>query len=336
MAHELEIQNGEASMMYVGDVPWHGLGTRLDRPATAAEAIRAAHLDYRVEKRPLYAISGGRPVLVPGRYAIARRDPGAPDRGPIFGIVGEGYRPLQNVEAFRFFDGIVGPGRAIYHTAGALGHGERIWILAKLPGEIRVIGDDVAEKYLLLSNSHDGSSAVQIKFTPVRVVCQNTLTMALQQGPTVRILHRKSLQCDLDRAQEALGIIQTEFEELEVTFRALARTQVDQERLTEYLTRVFPDPADTTDVSRRMRLRRDRLWSRHFFENGRSLPEARGTMWAAYNGVTEYIDHRVLFGRDGRALTGHRRLASIWFGEGYQIKARAYREAARLAKAWLN
>ncbi|MGH7571550.1 MAG: DUF932 domain-containing protein [Gemmatimonadota bacterium] len=335
MAHELEIRNGEASMMYVGDVPWHGLGTRLDGPATAAQAIRVARLDYRVEKRPLYAMTPSGPVRVPGRFAIARRDRGKPD-GPIFGIVGQGYRPLQNVEAFGFFDGIVGPGRAIYHTAGALGQGERIWILARLPGEIRVIGDDVAEKYLLLSNSHDGSSSVQIKFTPVRVVCQNTLTMAIQQGPAVRVLHRKSLQRDLDRAQEALGIIQKRFDGIAEEFQALARISVGENRLEEYLARVFPEPGDPSDVSRMMRVRRDRLWSRYFFEDGQSLPEARGTLWAAYNGVTEYVDHRVLNGRNGQPLAGDRRLKSIWFGEGYFVKARAYREAVGLAEAWRN
>lgn len=160
--------------------------------------------------------------------------------------------------------------------------------------------------------------------------------MALQQGPTVRVLHKKGLQRDLDRAQEALGIIQKRFDGLAEEFQALAGVRVGENRLREYLARVFPDPGDRRDVSRMERVRRDRLWSRYFFEDGRSLPEARGTLWAAYNGVTEYIDHRVAFGRDGRPLTGDRRLASIWFGEGYRVKALAYQEAMGLAEAWRN
>jgi phage/plasmid-like protein (TIGR03299 family) len=337
MAHELEIRDGKASMMYVGGKPWHGLGTELDHPATAAEAIRAARLDYRVVRRPVYAMTRGGLVPIPGRYAIVRT-PSSGAGETIFGVVGAGYRPLQNVDAFRFFDTIVGSGQAIYHTAGVLGQGERIWILARLPDDIRVVGDDVAEKYLLLSNSHDGSSSVQIKFTPIRVVCQNTLTMALRDGPTVRILHRRSLQRELDRAQETLGIIRKRFDELEVGFRALARVSVNEERLAEYLARIFPDPADPLDEPGRLRAGRDRRWSRHLFEDGRgqSLPQVRGTLWAAYNGVTEYVDHRVLFGRNGRPLPEDRRLGSVWFGEGYRIKARAYREAIGLAEAWKN
>ena len=142
MSHNLLIQNGEASMMYVGGLPWHGLGTRLDRPATAKEAIQAAHLDWQVRKLPLCAVDGLLHLPVRDRYGVARD--GSLD---VLGVVGRDYTPVQNREAFAFFDPIVGKNAAIYHTAGALGRGERVWILAKLPDSIRVVGDDITDKY---------------------------------------------------------------------------------------------------------------------------------------------------------------------------------------------
>ena len=186
MAHNLLIQNGQASMFYLSEVPWHGLGVKLDRPATAKEAIEAAQLDWPVIKLPLFA--GSKHIVVPDKFAVVRKTRNLVQKtDPVLGIVGKDYTPLQNCDAFRFFDPMVGQNAAIYHTAGALGQGERVWILAKLPGHIRVAKDDITEKYLLLSNSHDGKSSVQIKFTPVRVVCQNTLTIALNDGAAYRV-----------------------------------------------------------------------------------------------------------------------------------------------------
>ncbi len=124
MAHNLWIENGEAHMMFAGQLPWHGLGTQLSGPATSAEAIEAAGLDWRVRKIPLYAIEGPGIAHVPKYYGVAPENRwGKPDC-PVFGIVSEDYHPLQNSEAFEFFDSIIGQKVAMYHTAGALGKGE--------------------------------------------------------------------------------------------------------------------------------------------------------------------------------------------------------------------
>jgi phage/plasmid-like protein (TIGR03299 family) len=333
MAHNLEIRNDKASMFYIGEAPWHGLGTKLDQPATAAEAIKAAHLDWRVAKVSLYAREGRRYSVVPKRFAVVREGRRMGGKCQALGVVGSEYTPLQNEEAFAFFDPIAGVKKAaIYHTAGALGNGERTWILAKLPSEIRVVGDDIAHKYLLLSNSHDGTSSVQVKFTPIRVVCENTLTMALSGGPTVRVTHIHNVHERLREAERLLGVIHTHFEKIEEKFQAMAATQLKDNRLAEYLNLVFPDPTDPENDRARMRVAQDRLWAAHFFENGKGNQEqrVRGTLWAAYNGVTEYIDHRRVKQNEDR------RLNSIWFGEGYLVKARAYRVALDQMKTSRN
>ena len=177
MSHNLNVTNNKTSMMYIGESPWHKLGTKLDKPATAFEAIQAAQLDFMVVKFPIKTVRHELPVE--NHFATVRTD-----TLQTLGVVGSRYEPIQNKDAFDAFDTLVGEGEAIYHTAGALGKGERIWLLAKLPDYIRVNLNDIVEKYLLLVNSHDGSGSVKVKLTPIRVVCENTLSMALQGDGT--------------------------------------------------------------------------------------------------------------------------------------------------------
>jgi len=332
MAHNLEIRDGAASMFYVGHPPWHKLGTELAGPATAAAAIRAARLDWTVSKVPLYATKPGSSMLVSDQFAVVRDDQWGKAECQVLGIVSKGYEPLQNAAAFSFFDPIVGKSAAIYHTAGALGNGERVWMLAKLPSQIVVVGDDVADKFLLLSNSFDGESAVQVKFTPVRVVCQNTLVLALSDGPTIRIAHTPNMQQRLDDARRLLGIVERGFTGLADTFRAMCKLTLDASKLDEYLAEVFPSPKDPDNEKAAKRIQHDRARASHLFVAGigNNLPGVRRTLWAAYNGVTEWVDH----GKTDQA--GEKRLETVCFGEGYQAKARALRVAKAKIKAWAN
>ena len=354
MAHELLIEDGKAAMFYTGDKPWHGLGQRLDNPATAAEAIRAARLDWEVTKVPLYIAGGNRLHELPGKHAVVRADRIGTSACRALGIVGDNYEVLQNRDAFAFFDEIAGDGRAIYHTAGALGTGERIWILAKLPGDIWVAGRDAVERFLLLSNSHDGESAVQVKFTPIRVVCHNTLTQALARGFTHTVRHDRDLWGGLRDVQEALGFITREYDALAQAFKSFALVRLDQEALVAYLASVFPGPKDVDDERAWERIDAWRYWSAWLFRHGKGNQEKgiAGTLWAAYNGVTELVDHSAgpLVGpravENGRQLPERgspagalratppaRRLESCWFGTGFRTKVRAWDAAVKVANA---
>lgn len=334
MAHNLWIRDGQAAMFYVGDKPWHELGTELKQPATAAQALAAAQLDWRVVKAPLYLFGKNRLLPAQGRYAVVPEDRFGTDECPVFGIVGEQYQPLQNREAFSFFDPIVGEGAAIYHTAGALGQGERIWMLAQLPGDIVVAGREKVEKYVLLSNSHDGESSIQVKFTPIRVVCENTLTLALSYGRTVRVAHLGDMQQRLEQARKLLGFMNETFRTLESRFNAMVAVKLNGEALEAYLQRVFPNPKDPDDHAAMKRAENNRHWAGYFFARGKgnNEPAVKGTLWAAYNGVTEFVDH---CDRRQNPVVGPdpKRLQSVWFGEGYQAKARAYASAEEMVPA---
>jgi phage/plasmid-like protein (TIGR03299 family) len=302
------------SMMYYGDRPWHGLGTRLNNPATAAEAIFYARLDWQVEKMPIYLDTG---LHVEGYYATIRKpDIFQPHEIPL-GVVKERYTPLQNSDAFGFFDAIVGEGKAIYHTAGVLGKGERVWILAKLPGHITVTDYDISEKFLLLTNSHDGSSGVQVKFTPIRVVCQNTLSAALRMGDTINIRHTQGIDQKIKEAYRLLNITNAYYDQLEDSFRNMAKKQVDTELLGTYLQSVFPDAEKTHQTVTGL------------FENGRGNndPLTRRTLWTAYNAVTEFVDH------NRSRVKPENKLQSIWFGSGALIKQRAFDQAIHMMQA---
>lgn len=333
MPHDLCIDaDGKAEMMCVGDMPWHGLGTRLASPPTAEQAIRAARLDWRVAKKPLFIGNEHRPL--PGQYAIVREDRWNRNEDGLFGTVGRSYTPLQNVDAFGFFDPVVKTGAAFYESAGALKKGERVWVMARLRDDFQITSEDTIARFLLLSNTHDGTGSVQVKFTPVRVVCRNTLNEALMRGPAVRFAHTPDMKEHLnDAAQVVLKAIQQHFDELCRRFRAMRAVEMTKANLQEYINSVFPNPSTNMEQTRLKKamaqVQRDREESARLFEQGKgnNFQGVRGTLWAAYNGVTEYVDfHRTDYG-DGKWLE------NVWFGSGSALKARALAAANALAPA---
>lgn len=324
MAHELATTNGRTAMMYAGDVPWHRLGTRLEEPATAREAITVAGLEYLAELQAIQTCDG---TPIPQRKAVVRSD-----SRDVLGVVGNSYVPVQNRQAFGFLDAVVADGSLRYHTAGALGKGERVWMLAKLPDDIRVKNsDDVTEKYLLLSNSHDGSSSLRVHFTPIRVVCANTLAIAARngRGQGVSIIHKGDLVAKVHQAQQVLGLAKRFYDDAEEQIDRLARHYPSLRQLEEYFRQVYPDSPDG-ESSRTKNVRQEML---RLFEHGigHDMPEIRHTTWTALNAVTEYVDHY----RSTRGKTtterASNRLESAWFGSGAKLKERAWELALQMA-----
>jgi phage/plasmid-like protein (TIGR03299 family) len=332
MAHELMFKDGDAAMMYVGELPWHGLGQRLMKPPTAKEAIKAARIDWRVAKKPMYAMSDGTWYEIPDRYAIVREDLWGTERCPIFATVTGNYVPLQNDEAFAFFDGLIDRKLATYETAGALGEGERVWVLAKLKEDIRVGGKDEVQRYILLANGHNAATAVRIILTPVRVVCQNTLSWAAKTAKTeFRVHHGADMHKKLDAAREQLDAIRRQYELVADRFDSMVRHAMPKQDLQNYLDVVFPLPkrgrlSERNYEAAIAEVERHKKGSAELFENGSGNrePGIRGSLWAAYNGVTDWADHRMRF------KNRYQRFNSLFFGEAARIKTRALRSALDL------
>jgi phage/plasmid-like protein (TIGR03299 family) len=317
MSHNLEQRDGRSSMFYTGDVPWHQLGHRLDKPATAAEAIEVARLDYTVVKKPLRAIINGRKYAdVPNAFATVRTDTDV-----VLGVVGARYEPIQNRDCFSFFDPLVDQNEAIYHTAGILGRGEKFWLLAKLPDYIRVgkKGDPI-EKYILLYNSHDGTSNIRVKLTPIRVVCNNTLTIALQGSDAeVRIKHTASASDKLQEAHKLLGLTNQLYTQLDYIFNRMSLRTITGRQLVDYVKTLVPDNPDSETNTRTKNIRNQIMYLHD------EVPEAsmhRGTLFGLYNAISEYTDHNT------NQNNPSKQLKSIWFGgSAEQLKQRAFKLA---------
>jgi len=309
------------SMMYYKEKPWHGLGNELDNPATSSEAIIAAGMDWEVEAQNIVTESG---ILLPKKKAIIRKDNNVP-----LGVVGLKFQFLQNKESFSFFDGVVGQSKAIYHTAGVIGKGEKIWILAKLPKNMYIAKDDEVEEYLLLVNSHDGKGSIRMFFTPIRVVCQNTLNIALsdgiKQGASIR--HVGKIMDKITDVQEILRMSHKFYTDFEQGSKFLASKQVNSKEVEKFIKTCFSD-YDTE--AKKVKNMMEKV-EENFETEGKVLPTIAGTYWALFNGYTGYIDHgRATKGKDEYDRKSNH-LNSIWFDSSVKLKQRAWDAAVNIA-----
>lgn len=300
--------------------PWHGLGKVVEGQLNAADAIKMAGLDWTVSQQDV--VIGGN--VVDGYKGVVRDT----DQ-KVLSIMGDGYVPFQNVQAFDFADSIVGEGAAQYETAGSLNGGKRIWLLAKLPSEIRVAGtDDVTKMYLLFANSHDGTLAQTVMLTGTRVVCNNTLSAALADKTTqFKVRHTKNADVKLQEAHNVLGLVSERIETMNANVNKLANTPFKESQMKALAEILFPANAATGEVSTRSLNNRDLL-----MQAWTSAPGATpGNAWGAENAVSFFTDHL----RGTRVSEGgtaqESKLNSIWFGSAVQMKAKASEAIIRLA-----
>lgn len=286
------------SMMYARAVPWHGLGTKVDGLQTADAALVAAGLDWAVLQSPAtYSpghLSDGRivgDIQVPGRMVNYRASDGA-----FLGIVGDGYQIVQNSEAFDWADSLVDSGEAKYETAGSLFGGRRVWLSMELPEGIHVPGDDGEVKpYILITNGHDGATALQACVTMVRVVCANTWTLGINRATRrFKIKHSGSMDGKLAQAREALGITFAYVDAFQVAASALVEKPVTEKQAERVFLSVFPIPE-------RAKGRPDKMAEEQFgkvldlYRSSDNLQNIRGTAWGVLQAVGEFVDHEMVY-----------------------------------------
>lgn len=312
MAHNINFNNrtGRYSFFSVKQKAWHGLGQIVEQYPTSAEAIKHAGLDYEVVKTPLYTKGSGiietaggieigsNELDVPNYFANIRNDNNA-----VLGVVGKDYQIVQNHEAFEFFDAIVGGDEGImYETAGALGNGERIFITAKLPDYIRVgNGDDVTEKYIFLTTSHDGSGSITAAFTPIRIVCQNTLNASLRSmSNVVRIKHTAGARQRLENAHKVMGLASILSNQLEEIFNNWTKVQVSDSEVKKLIQLALCPNKETLDLLQKGAMDEistvfkntvDDAFAYAMLSDTQQMDTTKGTLFGAYNAVTGYYQN---------------------------------------------
>ena len=334
MSHGIELTNGRANMAYTGRTPWHNLGQNIEGAFDAETALREANLDWEVEVAPLFYETLTCHEGDESRQYIkhVKSDKGQivrrVDTGDELGVVGPKYSPLQNKDAFAFFDGVFGEGKARYETAGYLGKGERMWLLANMTSNdpIEILPGDEVNKYLLLTNDFTGSYSVLGSFTPVRVVCNNTLTAAVSSiikgGNTVRVKHVGDVRNRLQFAGEVLSASGVFYDEVKNLFQSFAKKQLNGEQTRNYIhLSLFDDNKESKSRSKKG----DMVEGLMHTGRGSDIAGVRGTVWGAYNAVTEYVDHIKEY-RGGDA----KKLEASQFGTGRHLKTKALKLGAEM------
>jgi phage/plasmid-like protein (TIGR03299 family) len=312
--HKIEITENGASIAYAGETPWHGLGRKVPADLTPEQMLEAAQLDWSVERVPTYANVNGKYINT-GREALVRdRD------SKVLDIVGPGWNPVQNAEAFGFFYDFVNEGKMQMHTAGALEDGRIVWALAKMNEGFTVFGKDDVESYLLFTNPHKYGKSIDVRFTPIRVVCNNTLTLAIntKSASQVSINHRAVFSAEA--VKETLGISKEKMAKYKEAAEYLGSKKYTDETFNVFLKRVFNVDLDKPELSRP---------ARQVLEIVDTQPGAEfkpGSWWNAYNAVTYATDH--LLGRSADT-----RLKSAWYGSNANRKHVALNTAIEMAEA---
>lgn len=319
MAHMIE------TMAYANETPWHGLGVSVHADMTPAEILVKAELDWTVEKRRLYMDGHNGERLETGMSALIRdRDQKILD----YVSCGSTWNVTQNAEALEFFNDFIAAGNMSMETAGSLDGGRMVWALAKVKDSFELFGGDRVESYLLFSNPHKYGRTIQIGFTPIRVVCNNTLTLALKgkdASKMISVSHRNKF--DGDKVKQLLGVAHDKLVQYKEMAAYLGSKKYAKESVTEYFERVFPYIGDAEKAKMVGRgVSKGAKRASELLETQPGNEFAEGTWWQAFNATSYYIDHEA--GREADT-----RLNNAWFGTGAVKKADALTMALEYAEA---
>lgn len=318
MAHMVEIIDGKAQMAYAGETPWHGLGTKVPADLSPLQMLDAAGLDWNVDLYPAYADVAGQKIYS-GRSVLVRdRD------NRVLDTVGDDWKPVQNSDAFQFFNDFVAQGDMEMHTAGSLRDGQIVWALAKVKDSFELFGGDQVDSYLLFTNPHKYGQSIDVRFTPIRVVCNNTLTLSLNQQAknSVKVSHRQEF--DGDRVKEMLGIAKEKLVSYKEMAQHLGSKRYTNESVVEYFQRVFPVLTQKQDSKKE--LSKSAQMALDIMDQQPGAEFAEGSWWQAFNAVTFMTDH--VIGRNA-----DNRLQSAWYGANKNLKIKALETAVEMADA---
>ena len=314
MAHMVE------TMAYAGETPWHGLGVKVPSDLSPAQMLEKAGLDWTVQKIPAFANIDGQQTNV-GWSALVRSS----DK-EVLSVVSNDWNPVQNHDAFEFFHEYCAAGDMEMDTAGSLRDGQIVWGLAKIKESFELFKGDRVDSYLLFTNPHKFGQSIDVRFTPIRVVCNNTLTLSLSQQ--VERVVKKSHRTEFDPAQvkEQLGIATHKLAKYKEMAQFLGSKRYTTENLTEYFNRVFPVLAYNKEKGpQRKTLSKSATRALEIIGTQPGANFAEGSWWQAFNAVTFMTDHEI-----GR--TADSRLTSAWFGPNKNLKVKALETAVEFAE----
>lgn len=309
------------TMAYAGEKPWHGLGVSVPHDLSPAQMLEKAGLDWTVRKVPAFAQVGDQRVNV-GRSALVRSSDDS-----VLDVVTNDWNPVQNSEAFEFFHEYCAAGDMEMHTAGSLRNGQIVWALAKVKESFELFKGDEIESYLLFTNPHKFGQSIDVRFTPIRVVCNNTLTLSLSSNVDRMVKKSHRTAFNAEDTKELLGIATNKLAKYKEMAEFLGSKRYTDATLKDYFNRVFPVIAyDKEKGPQRKEVSKSAERALAVIDNQPGAQYAEGSWWQAFNAVTYLTDHRI-----GRSADN--RLTSAWFGANKNLKLKALETAVEFAEA---
>ena len=313
MAHMVE------TMAYAGETPWHGLGERVPADLSPEQMMQKARVDWTVQKVPAFSEINGNRINV-GWSALVRSTD-----SQILSVVTNDWEPVQNSEAFQFFHEYCQAGDMEMHTAGSLRNGQIVWVLAKIKESFELFNGDLVESYLLFTNPHKFGQSIDVRFTPIRVVCNNTLTLSLNQNVERMVKKSHRTVFDPSTVKEQLGIATDKLEKYKEMAEFLGSKRYNADTLKDYFNKVFPVMTADKEKAQRKEVSKSASKALELVTTQPGAEFAEGSWWQAFNAVTYMTDHVVGRNADNR-------LTSAWFGPNKILKVKALETAVEFAE----